>query len=90
MFNALGSKVTIVEMLPDILAPVDDEIRRLLVRILGRRGIEIVTGTKVESIADDGNLKKVIASSEKGEQSFNGEYVLIAVAALPIPVVWNI
>ena len=82
MFNALGSKVTIVEMLPDILAPVDDEIRRLLVRILGRRGIEIVTGTKVESIADDGNLKKVIASSEKGEQSFNGEYVLIAVSRI--------
>ena len=80
MFNALGSKVTIVEMLPNILAPVDDEIRRLLVRILGRRGIEIVTGAKVESIADDGNMKKVIASSEKGEQSFSGEYVLIAVS----------
>jgi len=50
------------------------------VRILGRRGIEIVTGAKVESIADDGDMKKVIASSEKGEQSFNGEYVLIAVS----------
>jgi len=80
MFNALGSKVTIVEMLPNILAPVDDEVRRLLIRILGRRGIEIVTGAKVESIADDGSLKKVIASSEKGEQSFSGEYVLIAVS----------
>jgi dihydrolipoyl dehydrogenase len=80
MFDALGSKVTIVEMLPNILAPVDDEVRRLLVRILGRRGIEIVTGAKVESIADDGNMKKVIASSEKGEQSFSGEYVLIAVS----------
>ena len=80
MFNALGSKVTIVEMLPNILAPVDDEVRRLLVRILGKRGIEIVTGAKVESITDDGNLKKVIASSEKGEQSFSGEYVLIAVS----------
>jgi dihydrolipoamide dehydrogenase len=80
MFHALGSKVTIVEMLPNILAPVDDEVRRLLVRILGRRGIEIVTGAKVESIADEGKLKKVIASSEKGEQSFSGEYVLIAVS----------
>ncbi len=80
MFNALGSKVTIVEMLPNILAPVDDEVRQLLVRILRRRGIEIVTGAKVESIADEGNLKKVIASSEKGEQSFTAEYVLIAVS----------
>ena len=80
MFNALGSKVIIVEMLPNILAPVDDEVRRLLVRILGRRGIEIATGAKVESIADEGNLKKVIASTEKGEQSFTAEYVLIAVS----------
>src|SRR2546426_12129249 len=62
MFNALGSKVTILEMLPNILAPVDDEVRRLLVRILSRRGIEIVTGAKVESVADEGNVKKVTAS----------------------------
>jgi dihydrolipoyl dehydrogenase len=80
MFNALGSKVTIIEMLPNILAPVDDEIRRLLVRILSRRGIEIVTGAKVESIAGEGNLKKVTASAEKGDQSFTGEYVLMAVS----------
>jgi len=80
MFDALGSQVTIVEMLPDILAPVDDEVRRLLVRILGKRGINIVTGAKVESIADESNLKKVTASTEKGEQSFNGEYVLMAVS----------
>jgi dihydrolipoamide dehydrogenase len=80
MFNALGSKVTIVEMLPNILAPVDEEVRRLLVRILSRRGIEIATGAKVESIADEGNLKKVAASAQKGDQSFTGEYVLMAVS----------
>ena len=80
MFNAIGSQVTILEMLPNILAPVDEEVRRLLVRILSKRGINIVTGAKVESIADEGNLKKVMASTEKGEQSFTGEYVLMAVS----------
>ena len=80
MFNALGSKVTILEMLPNILAPVDDEVRRLLVRILSRRGIEIVTGAKVESVADEGNVKKVTASTEKGDNSFTSEYVLMAVS----------
>ena len=80
MFDALGSKVTIVEMLPNILAPVDDEVRKLLVRILSKRGINIVTGAKVESIADEGEMKKVIASTQKGEESFSGEYVLIAVS----------
>lgn len=80
MFSALGSQVTILEMLPDILAPVDEEVRKLLVRILSRRGIKIVTGAKVESIADEGDEKKVTAGLEKGQESYTGEYVLIAVS----------
>jgi dihydrolipoamide dehydrogenase len=80
MFNALGTKVTVVEMLPQVLAPLDDEVRKLLVRILSKRGIEIVTNARVESIADDGKLKRVAASTEKGEQSFSAEYVLMAVS----------
>src|SRR2546429_4660627 len=80
MFNALGSQVTILEMLPDILTPVDEELRKLLVRILSRRGIKIVTGAKVESLADEGDEKKVTASTEKGQEGYTGEYVLIAVS----------
>ena len=83
MFNALGTKVTVVEMLPNVLAPLDDEVRKLLVRTLSKRGIEIVTGAKVESIADEDKLKRVIASTEKGEQTFTGEYVLMAVSRRP-------
>ncbi|MEO8956061.1 MAG: dihydrolipoyl dehydrogenase, partial [Ktedonobacteraceae bacterium] len=80
MFDALGANVTIVEMLPNILAPVDEEVRKLLVRILSKRGINIVTNAKVESISDDGDMKKVVASSDKGEQTYSSEYVLIAVS----------
>src|SRR5579864_27628 len=80
MFDGLGSKVTVVEMLPNVLAPLDEEVRRLLVRILTKRGITIVTGAKVESLADEGNLKKVVASTEKGSQSYSAEYVLMAVS----------
>jgi dihydrolipoamide dehydrogenase len=64
MFNALGTK----------------EVRRLLVRILSKRGIDIVTGAKVEAIEDEGNQKKVITSTDKGSQSYTGEYVLMAVS----------
>ncbi|MBA2287307.1 MAG: dihydrolipoyl dehydrogenase [Ktedonobacteraceae bacterium] len=80
MFDALGTKVTILEMLPNILAPVDEEVRRLLVRILTKRGITIVTGAKVETVEDDGDQKKVTASTDKGQQSYKGEYVLMAVS----------
>ncbi len=80
MFNGLGTEVTIVEMLPDILAPVDDEVRALLVRSLTKRGITIATNAKVETIADEDNLKKVTASTPQGAKSFSGEYVLMAVS----------
>ncbi len=80
MFNALGTKVTVLEMLPQVLAPVDDEVRKLLVRILGKRGINIVTNARVEGIEDSDGQKKVIATTEKGQESFNAEYVLIAVS----------
>jgi dihydrolipoamide dehydrogenase len=80
MFNALGSKVTVLEMLPNILASVDEEVRKLLVRILTKRGIEIITHAKVEGVEDDDNHKKVIATTSKGQESFHGEYVLMAVS----------
>lgn len=80
MFDGLGTEVTIVEMLPNILAPIDEEVRRLLVRILTKRGINIVTNAKVESIADENGMKKVIASTPKGQESYSGEYVLMAVS----------
>jgi len=83
MFDSLGSNVTVLEMLPNILAPVDEEVRRLLVRILTKRGINIVTNAKVESIADEGKTKKVAAQTEQGSKTFNGEYVLIAVSRRP-------
>lgn len=83
MFSGLGTKVTVLEMLPNVLAPLDEEVRRLLVRIMTKRGINIVTGAKVESLADDGNQKKVIATTDNGQQSYNAEYVLMAVSRRP-------
>src|SRR6266496_6434312 len=50
MFHGLGSQVTVVEMLPTILAPVDDEVRTLLVRSLGKHGITIATNATVQSV----------------------------------------
>ncbi|HLZ23308.1 MAG TPA: dihydrolipoyl dehydrogenase [Ktedonobacterales bacterium] len=79
MFHALGTKVTIVEMLPSIIANEDEEVRKALTRSLTKRGIQINTGATVQSIEDAGNLKRVTASTASGPQTFDGEYVLVAV-----------
>jgi dihydrolipoamide dehydrogenase len=79
MFNALGTKVQIVEMLPSIIANEDEEVVKAATRSFTKRGIQIATSAKVESIADAGNLKRVTASTADGQKTFDGEYVLVAV-----------
>lgn len=79
MFHALGSQVTIVEMLPSLIANEDEEVIHALTRSLTKRGITVATGAKVESIADAGGKKRVTATTESGPKTFDGEYVLVAV-----------
>ena len=47
MLNAFGTEVTIVEMLPAIIANEDDEAIRGLTQSLKKRGVKIATGAKV-------------------------------------------
>jgi dihydrolipoamide dehydrogenase len=86
MLNAFGTEVTIVEMLPAIIANEDEETRNALARSLTKRGVKIVTGAKVESIEDAGSKKRVTASTGDGKASFEGEYVLVAVGRQANPV----
>jgi len=67
----LGSKVTILEALDAILPGCDEDVVRLIVRSFKKRGIDIVTGVKVESHTPsaDGTVTTVKA----GEQSWDGE-----------------
>ena len=79
MFHALGAKVTIVEMLPTLIANEDEEVVQALTRSLTKRGITVATGARVESIADEGGAKRVTATTAGGQKTFDGEYVLVAV-----------
>ncbi len=79
MYNALGTKVTIVEMLPSIIANEDDEVSAALTKSLTKRGVEIATGATVQSISDAGDMKRVTAQTESGPKTFDAEAVLVAV-----------
>lgn len=86
MFQALGTKVTIIEMMPSILPREDTEAAQGLARALSRRGISINTDARVESIGDANGLKRVTAATPGGPKTFDGEYVLVAVARKANPV----
>ena len=79
MFQAFGTKVTIVEMLPSLIANEDEEVSKALNRTLAKRGVDIHLGARVESISDASGLKRVTAVTESGSVTFDAEYVLVAV-----------
>lgn len=75
-FNTLGTKVTVVEMLPKILGPLDNEISAMLQGIYAKRGINFCLGCKVTGI--DGNA--VLYNDAEGKACrVSGDKILAAV-----------
>jgi dihydrolipoamide dehydrogenase len=58
MLQAVGVKVTIVEMLPQILPAIDSDVAQLLTKIFKSRGIDIFTGVKIENLSVTGDTAR--------------------------------
>lgn len=83
IFNAFGSKVTVIEYLPGILGATDGEIVKRMGVYLKKQKIEVHTGTGVERIEQDGQGLKVVARSKKGIIECNTDVVLLATGRKP-------
>lgn len=77
-YNSFGTKVTIVEMMPNILPIEDKEISKLLESNFKKHGIEIYTETKVESVKT-GKDVSVEVSTKEGKKHFNADVALMAI-----------
>jgi len=78
-YNSIGTKVTVVEYLDNIVPLEDEEISRNLQRILKKQGINILTGANVESVDSSGELCKVNVKTATGMEVIEAEIVLSAV-----------
>ncbi|MGB9698085.1 MAG: dihydrolipoyl dehydrogenase [Thermodesulfobacteriota bacterium] len=80
IFTALGSKVTIIEMRPQILPQEDEEIASALERILKRNSMQINLNCLVKEISESQEGAKEVRAilNNREEKLFTGEYVLIA------------
>jgi len=83
IFKALGVEVTVVEMLPRILLPIDEEIAFRLTQLLKRKGIEILTDSKVKEIKKNHQNLEVLISTSDGEKKLETEKVLLAAGRIP-------
>lgn len=82
-FSRLGTKVTVLEMLPKILPPEDDDISAALKRYLEAEGMEIYTGSQVQRLRQE-NGQIIAAASANGERrEFRADKLLLATGFKP-------
>jgi dihydrolipoamide dehydrogenase len=79
-YNSLGTKVTVVEMLPEILGGLDFEVSAMLRDIYTKKGITFNLNAKVVQIA--GN--KVVFEKGGETHSVEGEKILLSVGRRPV------
>ena len=75
-YSAIGVKVTILEMLPSILATLDADVSAAVASRLSKDGVEIFTGVRVTGIAE--GLKVSYAKADGTTAAAEGDVVLIA------------
>lgn len=83
LFSSLGSRVTLIEILEEILPGLDSEIVRNLKRVFEKDGIRILTGSSVEEIRDGRETLSLSVKTPHGTEVIPAEKVLVAVGREP-------
>jgi dihydrolipoamide dehydrogenase len=84
IFNALGTKVTIIEMLPSILTTVDEELARRLHQLLRREGVDVHTKSPLKEIRQAAGGLEVIYEGPNGESAVPASLVLVSTGRKPL------
>ncbi|WP_423146331.1 dihydrolipoyl dehydrogenase [Rubrolithibacter danxiaensis] len=82
-YNSIGTKVTIVEFLDNIVPVEDEEISKQLLRNFKKAGINIMTNSTVESVDTSGTGCKVQVKTASGTETLECDVVLSAVGVTP-------
>ncbi len=82
-YHTLGTQVTLVEFLPNIVPLEDEEVSKQLERSFKKSGMNIMTNSTVESADTKGKKCKVKVKTKKGEEQVEADLVLSAVGITP-------
>ena len=78
-YNAMGTEVTVVEFLPNVVPVEDEEVSKQLERSLKKTGIKIMTSSEVTKVDTSGAGVKATVKTSKGEEILEADIVLSAV-----------
>lgn len=84
-WNAFGTKVTIVEMLPNILPVEDTEVSQALEKSFTKQGIQLLTNHKtIKTEAGDKGVKITVADAKGAEKTLEADLCLVAIGVAPV------
>jgi len=84
MFRTFGAEITILEFLPRIIPVEDEEVSKELTRLFKKRGIDVNTGARVETVEKTETGVKVTYTDANGnKQAKEAEKVLVGVGRYP-------
>ncbi len=78
-YNAMGTEVTVVEFLPNVVPVEDEEVSKQLERSFKKAGVKIMTSSEVTQVDTSGKGVKATVKTPKGEQVLEADIVLSAV-----------
>ncbi len=78
-YNTLGTQVTLVEFMPNLVPIEDEEVSKQLERSFKKAGMKVMTSSTVESVEIEGDKCKVKIKTKKGEEFVEADIVLSAV-----------
>ena len=84
VYNAFGTKVTVIEALPQVLPLEDKDCAAVVEKSYKKRGIDIYAGAKLEKAEVGKNSVKLTVAAKDGAQTIEVERVLVAVGRAPI------
>lgn len=79
IYQSLGTEVTLVEFMPNIVPNEDEEVSKQLGRSFKKSGMKVMTNSSVESVDTSGDGCKVTIKTKKGEEVIECDVVLSAV-----------
>jgi dihydrolipoamide dehydrogenase len=83
VYNTLGAKVTIIELLDAVLPTLDQDISKASERELKKQGMEIFTSSKVVASKKNGDRINVEVETPQGKKTFTFDMVLVAAGMKP-------
>jgi dihydrolipoamide dehydrogenase len=78
-YNAMGTKVTIIEYLPNLVPLEDKDVSKQFERSFKKAGIKVMTNASVEAVDTSGKGIKATVKTKKGEEVLEADIVLSAV-----------